>query len=119
VRIGIVVAGVVGFGFGVVCALACKPGGETSAVEKGKLVYAANCTACHNADPSKEGTIGPAIAGSSLELVRARVMKAEYPPGYTPKRDSHLMPAQPFLSADVPDLAAYLGSVGSGAGAGE
>jgi mono/diheme cytochrome c family protein len=115
VRIGIVV-GVVAVGIGAACALACKPGGETSAVEKGKLAYAANCTACHNADPTKEGTIGPAIAGSSLELVRARVMKAEYPPGYTPKRDSHLMPAQPFLSADVPDLAAYLGSLGSAAG---
>ena len=112
-RIGIVVGGVV-VGIGVVCGLGCKPAGETSQVEKGKLVYAANCTACHNADPTKDGTIGPAIAGSSLELVRARVMKAEYPPGYTPKRDSHLMPAQPFLSADVPDLAAYLGSLGSG-----
>lgn len=92
------------------CALACKPGGDSTPAERGKLAYAANCTACHNPDPTKDGTIGPAIAGSSLELVRARVTKAEYPPGYTPKRDSHLMPAQPFLSADVPDLAAYLGS---------
>jgi len=112
VRIGIAVVVV---GLGAVCALACKPGGESTPAERGKLVYAANCTACHNADPAKDGTIGPAIAGSSLELVRARVMKAEYPPGYTPKRDSHLMPAQPFLSADVPDLAAYLGSLGSSA----
>ena len=116
-RIGVVVAAVVGIG--ALCALACKPGGESTPAERGKLAYVANCTACHNADPTKDGTIGPAIAGSSLELVRARVLKAEYPPGYTPKRDSHLMPAQPFLSADVPDLAAYLGSLGSGAGPGE
>ena len=112
-RIGIVV-GVAVVGIGAVFALACKPGGASTPAERGKLAYAANCTACHNADPTQDGTIGPAIAGSSLELVRARVMKAEYPPGYTPKRDSHLMPAQPFLSADVPDLAAYLGSVASG-----
>jgi len=78
---------------------------------QGRKAYAANCTACHNPDPTREGTVGPALAGSSLELVRARVLKAEYPPGYTPKRDSHLMPAQPFLAAEVPALAAYLSSL--------
>ena len=77
----------------------------------GKQYYAANCTACHNIDPAREGTVGPAVAGSSLELVRARVLKAEYPPGYKPKRDSHLMPAQPFLASEVNDIAAYLSSL--------
>ena len=117
-RIGVafVVGGVVGLG--VLVSFACKPGGD-SAVERGKRAYAANCTACHNPDPTRDGTVGPAIAGSSLELVRARVLKAEYPPGYAPKRDSHLMPAQPFLASDVPDLAAYLGSLAPSAGAGE
>ena len=117
-RIGVafVVGGVVGLG--VAFSLACTRGGD-GAVERGKRAYAANCTACHNPDPGREGTVGPAIAGSSLELVRARVLKAEYPPGYTPKRDSHLMPAQPFLASDVPDLAAYLGSLAPAAGPGE
>ena len=110
-RIGVVVGVVVGLG-----SSSRSPASRAadSAVERGKRAYAANCTACHNPDPTKDGTVGPAIAGSSLELVRARVLKAEYPPGYTPKRDSHLMPAQPFLAADVPDLAAYLGSFGRG-----
>ncbi|MFI5315059.1 MAG: c-type cytochrome [Myxococcota bacterium] len=90
---------------------ACKPGGSDP-VELGRKAFAANCTACHNPDPTKEGSVGPAIAGSSLELVRARVLRAEYPPGYTPKRDTHLMPAQPFLAGDVENLAAYLGSLG-------
>jgi len=71
----------------------------------------ANCTACHSPDPTRDGTMGPAIAGSSPELVEARVVRAEYPPGYTPKRDTKLMPAQPFLKADVPAIAAYLGSL--------
>jgi len=115
VRIG--VAFVVGLG--IVGSLACNSGGGESAVERGKRVYAANCTACHNPDPARDGTVGPAIAGSSLELVRARVLKAQYPPGYTPKRDSQLMPAQPFLAPEVPDLAAYLGSLGPSAGPGE
>jgi len=39
------------------------------------------------------------------------VLRAEYPPGYTPKRDTHLMPAQPFLASQVDALAAYLGSL--------
>jgi mono/diheme cytochrome c family protein len=80
-------------------------------VEAGRRAYQANCTACHNPDPTKEGTVGPAIAGSLPELVRARVLRAEYPPGYQPQRDTHLMPAQPFLAEQVDVLAAYLGSL--------
>jgi mono/diheme cytochrome c family protein len=91
--------------------VACQPSTDESPVERGRRAYVANCTACHNPDPTKEGTIGPAVAGSSLALVEARVLRAEYPPGYTPKRPSALMPAQPYLKKDVPDLAAYLGSL--------
>lgn len=91
---------------------ACKPGGQDDPVELGRRAYAANCIVCHNPDPTREGSVGPAIAGSSAELVRARVLKAEYPPGYTPKRDTHMMPAQPFLAAEVDHLAAYLESLG-------
>ena len=91
--------------------LACQPSGDTTPVERGRRAYLANCIDCHNIDPAKEGSLGPAIAGSSLALVEARVMRAQYPPGYTPKRDSSLMPAQPFLKNDVPDLAAYLESL--------
>lgn len=91
--------------------LACQPSSDETPVERGRRAYMANCTACHNQDPTKEGTLGPAIAGSSRALVEARVLRAEYPPGYTPKRDSSLMPAQPFLKKEVPDLAAYLESL--------
>ena len=76
--------------------------------ERGKAVYAANCTACHNVDPSKAGSLGPELKGSTRELVEARVMRAEYPAGYTPKRTSKLMPALPKLSTDIDALAAYL-----------
>jgi mono/diheme cytochrome c family protein len=91
--------------------MACSGGGAAGPVEAGRKAYVANCTACHNPDPTKEGTMGPAIAGSSLALIEARVVRAEYPPGYTPKRDSNLMPAQPFLEPEVPALAAYLESL--------
>jgi mono/diheme cytochrome c family protein len=72
---------------------ACQPS-RGDPVERGKRVYVANCIACHNPDPTREGTLGPAVAGSSLALVEARVLRGEYPPGYTPKRSSALMPAQ-------------------------
>ena len=76
--------------------------------ERGKVVYATNCTACHNADPAKAGSLGPDLKGSSRELVEARVMRAEYPAGYTPKRTSTLMQPLPKLEADIDALAAYL-----------
>lgn len=75
---------------------------------KGKQIYAINCTACHNADPTRDGVLGPAIAGSSLALVEARVVHGSYPPGYTPKRPTKQMVPLPHLAASVPDLAAYL-----------
>ena len=76
---------------------------------RGQSVYQANCIACHNIDPSKDGAVGPAIAGSSLELLQAKVLRNEYPPGYTPKRTTGSMIPLPHLEKDLPALAAYLG----------
>ena len=76
--------------------------------ERGRAVYIANCVACHNPDPSKDGPIGPAIKGSPRELIESRVLRTEYPAGYKPKRNTKLMPTFPFLKGEVPYLAAYL-----------
>jgi mono/diheme cytochrome c family protein len=75
---------------------------------RGEEIYAKVCTTCHGADPSQDGTTGPAIAGASLELVEAKVLRGEYPPGYTPKRPSAAMPPLPYLNGDVANIAAYL-----------
>jgi mono/diheme cytochrome c family protein len=77
-------------------------------LNRGRAIYLSNCAACHNNDPSKDGPIGPAIKGSSRELIEARVFRASYPPGYTPKRKTTLMPAQPYLESSIPDLMAFL-----------
>jgi mono/diheme cytochrome c family protein len=77
--------------------------------QKGRQIWLGNCVACHATDPSKDGPLGPAVAGASRELVEARVVRGEYPPGYAPKRPSKVMPARPDLGPSVPDLAAYLG----------
>ena len=76
--------------------------------QRGRAVYVANCIACHNNDPSKDGPIGPANKGSSKELLEARVLSTAYPPGYKPKRPTQIMPQFPFLKDEIPYLAAYL-----------
>jgi len=85
--------------------------GRTEA-EKGRAIYLANCVACHNNDPSRDGPIGPAVKGSSRELLEARVLTSSYPPGYKPKRPTKVMPQFPFLRNEIPYLAAYLNSSG-------
>lgn len=80
-------------------------------VEAGRSVYNANCIACHGVDPTRDGALGPAVAGSSLELLEARVVRGEYPPGYQPKRPSRVMIALPHLESKLPELAAYLQSL--------
>jgi mono/diheme cytochrome c family protein len=78
--------------------------------ERGRQVYQAQCIACHNADPSQPGALGPAVRGSSEELLRAKVLNGTYPPGYAPKRPTKLMQPMPHLANDIPALAAYLTS---------
>ncbi|MBW2398951.1 MAG: cytochrome c [Deltaproteobacteria bacterium] len=84
-------------------------GGEPdTAVTRGERTYKNVCLACHAADPSLDGSLGPAIAGSSRELIEARVLHASYPEGYAPKRNSQAMPKFPHLEEAVGDLTAYL-----------
>jgi len=77
---------------------------------KGKSVYLANCIACHNANPKLPGSLGPEVAGASTELLTARLVKGNYPEGYTPKRSSHIMQAMPHLQGDIDALSAFLNS---------
>jgi mono/diheme cytochrome c family protein len=76
--------------------------------ERGRAVYVANCVACHNNDPSKDGPIGPALQGSPPELIEYRVLRTQYPSGYKPKRNTQVMPTFPFLKTEIPYLAVYL-----------
>ena len=97
------VLGLLAFGVG------CSPSGPdlSEAAQRGKTTYYTVCIACHNAKPSLEA-LGPAIAGSSRELLEARVVHGTYPPGYEPKRKSQAMPAFPHLAGNIDDLAAFL-----------
>lgn len=77
-------------------------------IQRGGAVYAANCSACHGSNPKVAGALGPDVAGSSTELLEARIMTASYPAGYTPKRKSQAMAALPHLKGDIPALYAFL-----------
>ncbi|MBC7427621.1 MAG: cytochrome c [Bacteriovorax sp.] len=91
------------------CQKNSPPAAPLSALEsRGKGVFMSNCIACHNPNPSLDGSIGPAIAGSSLELLQTRVLTRGYPPGYKPKRTSGVMPDFPQLKDDIPAIQAYL-----------
>ena len=77
-------------------------------VAEGRDAYLGNCIACHNPDPKLEGALGPPVWGASEELLEARIMRAEYPPGYTPKSTTTSMIAMPFLERKIAVIAAYL-----------
>jgi mono/diheme cytochrome c family protein len=81
---------------------------KVTPIERGRIIYMANCAVCHNADPNLLGSEGPPIAGSSREVVEARVLHLSYPPGYTPKRGTHLMRAIPTLAPEIDNLVAFL-----------
>lgn len=92
-------------------ATACSSGDsatEKTAYERGEIVYKNVCIACHNADPAQPGSLGPAIAGSSRELLQHRVIHGTYPEGYERQRDSSTMPQFPHLAESIDDLVAYL-----------
>jgi mono/diheme cytochrome c family protein len=75
---------------------------------QGERVYQNVCIACHHGNPARDGALGPAIAGSSRALLEAKVLRGEYPPGYTPKRETAAMPRFEYLADDIPALEAYL-----------
>jgi mono/diheme cytochrome c family protein len=74
------------------CAKPAPPSvAESPQVAAGRQVFVINCSSCHNINPTLDGSLGPAIAGSPRALVAARVLHQAYPPGYKPKRVTHLM----------------------------
>jgi len=79
--------------------------------QRGKTVYMSRCIACHNINPREVGSLGSAVFGSSRELLEARVLRGEYPPGYAPKKNSKLMPPMPELASDIEALHTFLNEV--------
>ncbi len=92
--------------------IACsEDGGENAArLKRGKVVYDTNCSACHAREPAEPGPVGPPIAASSMELLEAKVLRNEYPPGYTPQRETQVMIPLAHLEKDLAAIYAFLQS---------
>lgn len=86
----------------------CSDGLRDPAAERGRQVYLAQCIACHNSNPALPGAVGPEVKGASRALLEDKIVRGTYPPGYTPKRPTRIMPPQPGLAPDVDGLAAFL-----------
>ena len=84
------------------------PSAESQLMQKGKVAYIANCTACHHRNPSQNGALGPPVAGSSLELLQLRLLEGKYPEGYVPKRNTRIMQPLPQFKNDIQALHAFL-----------
>lgn len=77
-------------------------------LKSGQRVYSTQCISCHGPDPKKDGPLGPAVFGSSLELIKLRVLSTEYPSGYTPKRTTKMMQPMPHLKNEIENLHKFL-----------
>jgi len=82
--------------------------GTNPLAERGRQVYIAQCTACHAHDPAQAGPLGPPVKGTTREVLEAKVVRGEYPPGYQPKRPTTVMPPQPALAPEIAALAEYV-----------
>jgi mono/diheme cytochrome c family protein len=80
----------------------------SEAAARGQAQYLSTCIACHNTDPKQPGAVGPALVGSTRDLLEAKLVRGEYPAGYKPQRETHIMPLQPQMASSVDDLAAFL-----------
>ena len=85
----------------------------SEAGERGRKFFRYICAVCHNgANPHANGIQGPAVAGSSTELLEAKVLRGVYPQGYQPKRNTALMQKLPFITREqIGDLAAFLAEI--------
>jgi mono/diheme cytochrome c family protein len=81
---------------------------DSPSAQRGKQIYVASCTACHNQNPALPGALGPDVKGASRELLEAKVVHGRYPQGYTPKRPTAIMQPQPALAQDIAALADFL-----------
>ena len=82
----------------------------TTDIEKGRMVYFANCVSCHNNNPKKPGSIGPEVYGVSIDVLTQKIVSGKYPENYRPKRPSKIMPEMPHLNKEISNLHAFINS---------
>lgn len=92
------------------CLLLCLIVSTLTYAQSGQALYKSRCAVCHNVNPTKPGSIGPDLAGSSLELITLKTQKRQYPVGYKPKRKSRIMPKIKLSETQIKSLHTYINS---------
>ena len=82
----------------------------TADIKKGRSVYFVHCASCHNLNPKKPGSIGPAVYGASIDVLIQKIVSGKYPENYRPKRTSKIMPLMPHLNKEISNLHAFINS---------
>ena len=82
----------------------------TTDIEKGRMIYFANCVSCHNNNPKKPGSIGPEVYGASIDVLAQKIVFGKSPDNYSPKRTSKIMPLMPHLKKEISNLHAFINS---------
>lgn len=78
------------------------------ATNRGRYLYNVHCTVCHNSDPELDGSLGPALKGSSANLLALKLLEGTYPRSYKPKRTTRIMPKYFMSLEDIIYLEEYL-----------
>ena len=76
----------------------------TNDIEKGRMIYFANCVSCHNNNPKKPGSIGPVVYGVPIDVLTQKIVSGKYPENYRHKRTSKIMPLMPHLNSKISNL---------------
>ena len=82
----------------------------TTDIEKGRMVYFANCVSCHNNNPKKPGSICPEVYRVTIDVLTQKIVYGKYPENYRPKRSSKIMPSMPHLNKEISNLHAFINS---------
>ena len=82
----------------------------TNDIEKGRVIYYANCVSCHNNNPKKPGSIGPVVYGVPLDVLTQKIVSGKYPENYIPKRTSKIMQSMPHLKKEISNLHTFINS---------
>ena len=82
----------------------------TNDIEKGRMIYFANCVSCHNNNPKKPGSIGPVVYGVPIDVLTQKIVSGKYPENYRHKRTSKIMPLMPHLNREISNLNTFINS---------
>jgi mono/diheme cytochrome c family protein len=80
----------------------------SASAETGKQIYTKNCIRCHNATPTKPGTIGPELKSTPENVFHGKITQGIYPVGYKSKRKTKIMPRFKMSKEETDKIVKYI-----------